>query len=257
VIEQAGVIERADVGDIAVVRLAAGKVNALDVALVRAVTGAFAELDASAVRGVVLTGAGRAFSAGVDLWQVATGGADYVREFLPALVDCFEAVFDCGKPVVAAVNGHAIAGGCVLASCCDHRVMAAGAGRIGVTELAVGVPFPTSALEILAYTAGPEQARRAVFGAATYPPEAAVGVGLADDVVPPEELLPAAVAAATRLARIPADTYRFTKQQSHASVRERLARRRPVDDPQTLALWLARVADGSIGAYMRQVTAKP
>jgi enoyl-CoA hydratase len=280
------VIEREDVDGVAVVRLAAGKVNALDLALVRAITATFAELDASPVRGIVLTGAGRAFSAGGDLWQVVDGGAEYVRAFLPALVECFETVFGTGKPVVAAVNGHAIAGGCVLACCCDHRLMAGGvtagvtaggvtaggatagemtaggvtaggAGRIGVTELAVGVPFPVSALEILAFASGSVRARAAVLSAATFEPEAAVGAGLIDEVVPTGELMPRALAAVARLAgQTPADTFRLTKSQLRAEVWQRLARRRPVEDPQTTALWLARVQDGSIGEYMRRATAR-
>lgn len=251
-------IGREDVDGIAVLRMSAGKVNALDLELVRAITAAFRELDGGPARGIVLTGGGRAFSAGVDLWRVVGGGADYVREFLPALVECFEAVFGTGKPVVAAVNGHAIAGGCVLACACDHRVMALGEGRIGVTELAVGVPFPVSALEILAYAAGAERARTAVLGAGTCAPPAAVPAGLVDEVVEPDELISRAVEVAARLAaRIPADTYRFTKQQLHAEVLERLARRRPAEDPGTTDLWLARLADGYIADYMRQVTARP
>ena len=250
-------IERADVDGIAVVRMAAGKVNALDLALVQAITATFAELDAGAVRGVVLTGAGRAFSAGVDLWQILAGGADYVRAFLPALVECFETVFGTGKPVVAAVNGYAIAGGCILACCCDHRVMADGPGRIGVTELAVGVPFPVSALEILTFAAGAGRARSAVLSATAFEPGVALGAGLIDEVAPPDELMPRALATAARLAeQIPADTFRLTKSQLRAEVAERLARRRPVEDPQTTALWLARVQDGYIGEYMRRVTAR-
>jgi enoyl-CoA hydratase/carnithine racemase len=247
-----GVIDREIVDGVAVVRLAAGKVNALDLELCRAVTETFRELDAGDVRAVVLTGAGRAFSAGVDLWRIVEGGEAYVRDFLAALVDCFEAVFGCGKPVVAAVNGHAIAGGCVLACCCDHRVMSQ--GRIGLTELAVGVPFPVTALEIMRYAAGPARARAAVLGAWTFEPAAAVRAGLVDEAV--EEAVERAVEVAAGLGRIPADTYRFSKRQLQAPVWEQLERRRPAEDPGTAELWSARVADGTIRAYMEEVTAR-
>ena len=72
-----------------------------------------------------------------------------MRSFLPALSAAFLAVFCSGKPVVAAVNGHAIAGGAILACACDRRVMDDSGGQFGVTELRVGVPFPPVALEIL------------------------------------------------------------------------------------------------------------
>jgi enoyl-CoA hydratase/carnithine racemase len=134
---------------IPVVTIAHGKANALDIDLCKALVECFEELRASVVRAVVITGQGRMFSAGVDLVRVSSGGADYVRAFLPILNRAFDALFFLPKPVVAAVNGHAIAGGCVLTCCADRRLMARGVGRIGVTELLVGVPFPALAFEIL------------------------------------------------------------------------------------------------------------
>ena len=89
------------------------------------------------------------FSAGVDLKRLAAGGPGYAATLLPALSDCFARLFFHPRPVIAAVNGHAIAGGCVLACAADRRLGARGPGRIGVTELLVGVPFPALALEIM------------------------------------------------------------------------------------------------------------
>src|SRR5262249_34374598 len=160
--------------------------NALDLELCEAITGTFAEIDAGSARAIVLTGSGKSFSAGVDLWRLLDAGAAYGRMFLPALVDAFEAVFTAGKPVVGAVNGRAVPGGCILVSGCDRRLMAAGGGRIGVTELPVGVPFPVSALEILRYALGTQRCREAVLAGATYEPEAAVVKGFLDEVVPAE-----------------------------------------------------------------------
>jgi enoyl-CoA hydratase len=126
-----------------------GKANALDIEFCDAMAARFIELRNSAAKAVVLTGQGKIFSAGVDLKRLSEGGADYIRRFLPALHRLYEAVFFHPKPVVAAVNGHAIAGGCVLACCADRRIMANVGGRIGVTELLVGVPFPALAFEIM------------------------------------------------------------------------------------------------------------
>jgi enoyl-CoA hydratase len=247
------VIERDDVDDIAVIRLAHGKVNALDRELCEAITRTFAEVDAGPARGIVLTGTGRIFSAGVDLWRVLDEGAAYVKDFLPALADAFEAVFAAGKPVVAAVNGHAVAGGCILVSGCDRRLMAAGSGRIGVTELPVGVPFPVSALEILRYALGTQRTREAVLVGATFDPQAAIVKGYVDEVVPGERLLADAVATARRLTRVPLDTYRFTKGQLRRETAARIARLRPLEDPRAAELWAARLADGHIRAYMDSV----
>jgi enoyl-CoA hydratase len=240
------------VDGIGVVRLAHGKVNALDLELCRAIEQTMRDLDdpEGPVQAVVVTGAGRVFSAGVDLNRVVDGGAAYVAEFLPALSGAFRSVFDLGKPVVAAVNGHAIAGGCVLAAACDHRIMAAKSGRIGVTELRVGVPFPAAALEIMRFTLGPAGVRQAIFGGANHKPEAALALGLVDELSDLDALLNQAVAVAgTMTTVIPADTFRYTKAQLRQEVNERLDR---LAEPAVVELWTTAVADGRIRAFMDQ-----
>src|SRR5271155_1513252 len=123
------------------------------------------------------------FSAGVDLIRVSSGGAAYVRAFLPALHRLCDAVFFHPKPVVAAINGHAIAGGCVLACCADRRIMARASGRIGVTELLVGVPFPALAFEILRFAVPRRHLPEFTFGGATYDTDAALQRGWVDEGV--------------------------------------------------------------------------
>lgn len=248
-------IERDEVDGIAVVRLAHGKVNVLDLELVEAVTGVFRELAGDGSRAVVLTGAGRSFSAGVDLKRIVDGGADYVRAFVPALAAAFEAAFVLPKPLVAAVNGHAIAGGCVLAACADHRVMAGGTGRIGVPELLVGVPFPLAALEVMAFALGPVAARRAILGARTHEAPAALAAGLVDEVADAEGLLDGALRTADRLAAtVPADTFALTKAELRRGVTDRLAAAGPDADAEVVRLWQRRVADGWIAGYLDRVT---
>ena len=202
-------IDRRDA--VTVVRLEHGPVNALDLELLQALTAAVEDSTGP----LVLTGAGRSFSAGVDLRRIVEGDDQYTTAFLAALSGMFLAVFDHPAPTVAAVNGHAIAGGCVLALGCDLRLMAA--GRIGLPEIAVGVPFPAAAREIARYALGPAVSR-VVLGADTLEAEDAVRGGLVDQVVPHEELLDRAVALATRLAGHDAAAYAFEKRQLHRPV---------------------------------------
>src|SRR5262249_37292902 len=129
------VIEVSEQDDVAVLRMAHGKVNAMSLEFCEALTARFAET--STARAVVMTATGRTFSAGVDLVRLLEGGAPYIRKFLPALSTMFAAVFSHPPPVVAAINGHAIAGGCVLACAADRRLMAPAAGRIALTQLLV------------------------------------------------------------------------------------------------------------------------
>ena len=147
-------------GAVTVVRLSHGGANVLDLELCRELSAALTDLESAGA--VVLTGNGRSFSAGVDLLRVVDGGADYVREFLPALCATARLAFTHPGPLVTAINGHAIAGGCLIACAADWRWMAAEVGGIGVPELKVGVPFPAAALEILRYSVATVEAQRLV-----------------------------------------------------------------------------------------------
>ncbi|HXV93471.1 MAG TPA: enoyl-CoA hydratase/isomerase family protein [Pseudonocardia sp.] len=247
-------IERSDDDGVAVLTLAHGPVGAMDLELCEAVAAHFRALADDPARAVVLTGSGRAFSAGVDLRRYLDGGEPYVRRFLPALSEAFLAAFELPKPLVAAVNGHAIAGGCVLAATADLLLMAEGAGRIGVPEIKVGVPFPPVPLEIVRYAVGEVAARRLVVGAATHPPAEAAAIGLVHEVVPPGELLPRAVAAARAMATdVPPDTFAVTKAQLRRETRERIARRADEEETAT-RLWIRRAGDGWTAEYLAAAT---
>jgi enoyl-CoA hydratase len=117
-------IETADYDGIVILTLNNGPVNALDLELLTAVPERLAAVADS--RAVVLTGSGRSFSAGVDLKRTVDGGLPYVEKFLSSLSLAMLTLFEHPKPVVAAVNGHALAGGCVLAAACDIRLGARG-----------------------------------------------------------------------------------------------------------------------------------
>ncbi len=226
-------IEAADRDGVAVLRMADGKANAMSIEFCEALTARFEAM--SSARAVVITGSGRIFSAGVDLKRLLDGGVPYIRKFLPALSRMLAAVFCCPQPVVAAINGHAIAGGCVLACAADRRLMAGDAGRIGVTELLVGVPFPPVAMEIMRRAMAPQYFEEALFGAATYPPAEAIGRGLIHEIVDPPALTERAIAAAKSLAALPPAAFALTKRQIRRPALQRLEH----DDAAIEAIWTA------------------
>jgi enoyl-CoA hydratase len=168
-------------------------------------------------------------------------------------------VFNCPLPVVAAVNGHAIGGGCVLACCADVRVMADGDGQIGLAELRVGVPFPRAALEIVRYAVGGVWARRLALGGQTYRPQQAAELGLVDEVVPADELFERAKTAARTLAeQSPADTFTVTKAQLHRDAIERIDRYRDEENLLAQRLWVEHaVIDGWVKRYLDSAKGKP
>jgi enoyl-CoA hydratase len=214
------VIELTERDGVVLLRLADGKANTMSLEFCEALTARFAAL--SSARAVVLTGTGHIFSAGVDLKRLVEGGAAYVRKFLPALSTMLTTVFSHPAPVVAAINGHAIAGGCILACAADRRLMAHDGGRIGVTELLVGVPFPPVAMEIMRCAIAPQFFADAISSGATYMPLEAAGRGLVHDVVDPQTLLDRAVEAANVLAALPPEVYALSKRQTRQPALERM-----------------------------------
>jgi enoyl-CoA hydratase len=230
--------------DVTLARLSHGKVNVLDLELVRAIAATMREVPGDAA--VVITGDGPAFSAGVDLQRIVDGGPSYVREFLPALSAAFMAIFDHPGPVVAAVNGHAIAGGCVIAAACDRRLMSQ--GRIGLSELSVGVPFPAAAMEIMRYATGPE-AGRLVLTAPLLDAAQALATGLVHEIREPDSLLDAAANRARAMARIPPGVFSFSKRQLQGQARDRIAARSG-DDEAVLAMWSSDRTRDAITGYL-------
>ncbi|RMH23592.1 MAG: enoyl-CoA hydratase/isomerase family protein [Acidobacteria bacterium] len=250
-------IRRDDAGAVAVLTLDHGKANALDLELFHALDRVLDEVAASdAVRGVVLTGAGSMFSAGVDLFRVLEGGVAYLGEFVPHFPRVLRKLFLLPKPVVAAINGHAIAGGCVLSSACDHAVAADLELRIGVTELLVGVPFPATAFEVFHHRVGGPQARRLILSGETLGPHAARERGLVDEVVPADELLQHATAVAGQLGNLPAKAFAVTKQQLRQRAIDQVEGSLATCEEEVLRLWMAPETHARIRAFLERTVGK-
>jgi enoyl-CoA hydratase len=242
-------IELSHRGDIAVLTMAHGKANALDIEFCDAVADTFDKLKSAPAKAVVLTGQGRMFSAGVDLVRLSEGGADHVRRFLPALHRLYDAVFFFPKPVVAAVNGHAIAGGCVLECCADRRIALRDGGRIGVTELLVGVPFPPLAFEVMRLATPPRYLADGMFSGATFAPDEALTRGLIDELADgPAALLDRSLVAAQAMAALSPGAFAQTKLQLRQPVIDALERHGKQVDAAAMNAWtspetLARIQD--------------
>lgn len=245
-------IDRQELDGIVTLRLGHGKANALDLELCRSLTSAFAD-EAKHARAVIVTGSGSIFSAGVDLFRLTNEGASYVERFFPALVDTLLAFFLFPKPLVAAVNGHAIAGGCLLAATADYKLMSG--GTIGVPELSVGVPFPAAAIEVLRFAAGTSAHRLATLGEVVPALEARTR-GLIDEVVPSDQLLVRAGEVARRLASIPPEAFRLTKfHLREPFAREALAHQ--AADREALIAWSDPGTHQHIREYLQRTLKKP
>ena len=241
---------------VTVLRMEHGKANAVDTDLFRDLDRALDEVAASSARALVLTGSGGMFSAGVNLFKVLEGGASYLAALLPALSASVRRLFTHPLPIVAAVNGHAIAGGAVLAAACDRRVMNRDHGKIGVTELLVGVPFPVDAFEPLRCLLPERTLQELVYSGRTLGGEEAREVGLVEETAAAEAVLDQACEAARRMAAIPGDAFAVTKRQLRQPALERMRSLAPELDPEVLAIWSRPETMASIRAYLEQTVGK-
>ncbi len=237
---------------IAVLTMRHGKANALDIEFCDALAQHLSDLARGHAKAVLLTGQGTMFSAGVDLKRASSGGADYLRKFLPSLHRLYNAAFNLPKPLIAAINGHAVAGGAVLAACADRRILAQGKARIGTTELQVGVPFPALAFEIVRFAVPSRYLPEFTLGAATYGTQAALERGWVDEVVEAEALMPRAFAVAHQYGALSPPAFAQTKKQIRQAVAERYAQSGEVTDKTVTGIWCA---DATLG-YLRDYAAR-
>jgi enoyl-CoA hydratase len=239
-------------GPVTVLRLRNGKANAMDVELLRQLEATFVHEAASASGGLVLTGDGPMFSAGLDIKLLAEGGSAYIRKLLPALHDALRAAFTFPKPFVAAINGHALAGGCVLAAAADARVMARGAFKIGVTEILVGMPFPPSALGMMRHVCSPTVLQEVALTGRVWGPDEALARGLVDEVVEPASLLDRALERANAFAAVPARAFALTKRQLRSTTLEKIDRDQKELGAQILEAWCAPEVGAAVKAYVEK-----
>jgi enoyl-CoA hydratase len=224
-------------GNVLVLQLDRPPVNAVDVDTLNELSDVLDKARADDPDALVLTGTGAMFSAGADLKAVLEADDEQVDAGIEALSRCFETLFLFPRPVVAAVNGYALAGGVIITCAADRRVMAAGSGQIGAVELKAGVPFPAWALEIVRHAVNNQFVEEIVYFGHGYDPERALAMGLIDEVVPSEELMPRCLEIARELAEVPRQTFALTKGSLRRWTAEAARRGRELSDEQVKAAW--------------------
>lgn len=207
--------------DVHLIRLECDHANAIDEKFLETLTkGLRAAVDADK-KAVVLTGYDNFFSAGLNLKSLPDD-----RDGMASFVDSFEeahlALLQFPLPVVAAVNGHAIAGGCVLACAADLRIGADGSHKLGVSEVSLGVSFPATAFEIMRYTLSRASIPDVLLGGRLLSPTEAETAGILHRVVSAESLLDEALDAARKLGEQPRRAFHHTKLALRAPMLERI-----------------------------------
>jgi enoyl-CoA hydratase len=247
-------VERVD--ELAIVRLARGKGNALSPGLVEELldvlrTGAVAE-----AHGLLLCGDGRFFSTGLDLLALEKLDRAGMLLFLDRLQGLYAQLFVWPRPVVAALNGHAVAGGCLLAACADWRVLSKDDARIGLTESALGLPLPQSGLEITRALLTPAAWAQVVYGGQTFDAEQAKALGLVDELAAADQVIPFALERVRQWSRHPSVAFHFNKAAARDPVLLRIRNQHDLLQEAWVDLWFSPPAQKRLAEVREKLLAK-
>jgi enoyl-CoA hydratase len=195
----------------ALIQMDDGKANALSDAMIAELGEALAraENEASAV---VLSGRPDRFCAGFDL-KVMMSSPEAAKTLLRAGSDLLMRLYGSPLPIVAACTGHALAGGALVLLTADLRIGTAGAYRIGLNEVSIGMPVPVLAMELARDRIATAELGRATLRANVYGPDEAVRAGFLDEVAPATEVLARAQAEAAALGKLSRMAFRATKKR--------------------------------------------
>lgn len=243
-------------GELAILRMEAGKANAMTHAMLDGLAARLEEALSSDARAIVLTGDGKAFSAGLALTELIDLDRAAMREAIDRFTRVMVTLFTAERPIVAAIDGHAIAGGCVLACQCDVRLVADTPLRIGLNEVQLGIGMPAVVLEPLRTFLPPASFLPVVLEGKLFAPAEAHALGLVDEVVPAGELHARACGRARELAAVPGAAFAQVKGAwRHAAA---LAMARDGDDVRErwLDTWFADEAQARLRAVVARIASR-
>ena len=198
-------------GTVAVIQMDDGKVNALSHAMLDQLDEALSQAEQEA-RAVVLTGRDGKFCAGFDL-KVMGSSPTAARDLIKRGAGVFMRLYGLPIPLVIACSGHAVAGGALMVLCGDTRIASQGPFKMGLNEIAVGLPLPIVAIELARDRLSPTVLSAATLGAFIFELGDSVTAGFLDRIVPADSLLPEALEAATALGKYNPAAYRQTKER--------------------------------------------
>ena len=228
-------------GRTALIRLSRGLTHAINAEMVQALGAALARVKNDAeIRGLVLAGSHeKFFSIGFDLPALIEWGREDFSHFFRRFNQVCLDLFTLPEPTVAAIRGHAVAGGCILALCCDYRLIAQGRKLVGLNEVKLGLPVPYLPNRVLQAVAGMRCAREMMESGAFYEPEQMLAMGVADAVLPSETVESTALEKAETLGALPAAGFAAIKQHRVESIAAEVQARQEDTERLFVDLWLS------------------
>ncbi|GMU64490.1 MAG: enoyl-CoA hydratase [Acidobacteriota bacterium] len=242
--------------DIRELRLARPPANALDPDLVATLTEAIVAAPRDGARALVVSARPRMYSGGLDVPVLLALERPAMERFLGDFLSLLRAIATSPVPIVAAITGHAPAGGAVLAIHCDYRVMVAGDFRIGLNEVAVGLPLPRVIHSTLVRLVGPAAAEKLAVAGALIPAAEALRLGLVDELVEPDAVVERAVAKAGELVALPARAMAATRELARRDLVESFAREERATWEAFVEDWFSAETQAALRALVERLSKK-
>ncbi len=239
---------------IAFLKLDRGMTNALNLEMIHELADIIEKVeDAPEARALVLSSANeKFFSIGFDIPQLFDLPKDDFHEFFRAFNQTCMALYTMPKPTVAGITGHAIAGGCILALCCDYRVIGEGRKLMGLNEIKLGVPVPYLAECILQSITGNRVARDVVESGEFFTSEVLLQQGFVDEIAPQAKVVTHAMAKAALLAQMPPEAYRRIKENRTEQVEVRIRAKWEERQQAFIELWYSEDARKRLWEAMKK-----
>jgi 3,2-trans-enoyl-CoA isomerase len=244
-------------GPIRELRLNRPPVNALTSELLQQLRQAVEAAPKDGVRALVLSGSPGIFSAGVDLRMLVTLDRAGINALWKDLYDTLRALACSIIPVAAAITGHATAGGTVLGLFCDWRIVAQGDWKLGVNEVQVGLALPPVILRALQRLIGAHQAERLATRGPLFGPEEALCIGLVDEIVPPEQVVPRAIAWCQELLALPPQAVAYTRTQARSGLTELFKQDLGAEMEDMRTAWWTDETQAMLRSVVERLTKKP
>jgi len=212
---------------VAIVRLSRGVTNALNLELVNELGALLERIEHDAGASALVLGSGsvKFFSIGFDIPHLFELPRHDFQTFFTAFNRVCHRLYTLPKPTVAAITGHAVAGGCILALCCDYRFIADGKKLMGLNEIKLGVPVPYLADCVLRNIIGARHARDMLDSGEFYAPADSLRIGLVDQVLPAGDVMARAVEKARLLGALPPEAFALIKRNRVEQVEQQFLAR--------------------------------
>ena len=223
---------------VGILTISRGNVNPINEKVVDELTVAFKTIEKDKeINSVILTGYGKFFSFGFDIPEFLSYSKENFSGYVKKFTELYTLIFTFSKPVIASLNGHTMAGGCMLAMACDYRIMASGKSKISLNELTFGATVLAGSVEMLRFIVGNSNSSKILYSGKMYSSQEGKELGLIDEVAELEDLTSISLEKAKDLGDRSSEAFHSIKKLIRKPVAEEMKKREIESIEEFVEIW--------------------